>query len=320
MTGSGVVGTGSPAAAPPGAEGPRLAGVLPGMLGVLCFSGTAVATRVAGPVFGPVVLTCSRIVIAAALGMVTLTILRRWQWPGRKLLPSVLIAGLGMGVGYPLFLTLALVEAPAYHGAVVIGLVPAATALLAAARNRERLSGRFWFGCAVGFSAVLIFGLAESGFTVRLADLWLLAAVVSTAIGYVEGARVSAAIGAVPALCWAMILLAPFAAIVGIVAASAGDFGTISWSAWLGFGYAGVLSMFLGSVFWYRGLAAGGTGRIGQLNLAQPFLAIVWAALLLGEHIGWGVPVTVAIVLGCMVLCLGRPAEKPKPELDPVVR
>jgi EamA-like transporter family len=70
-----------------------------------------------------------------------------------------------------------------------------------------------------------------------------------------------------------------------------------------GLGYAGVISMFSASLAWYRGLAAGGTARIGQLNLAQPLLAIGWLALL-GEHITWPAPVTAAIVLCCMAVNL----------------
>jgi hypothetical protein len=62
--------------------------------------------------------------------------------------------------------------------------------------------------------------------------------------------------------------------------------------------------MFLASLAWYRGLAAGGTARIGQLNLAQTFLAVGWSVLLLGEHITWAVPVTAVIVLCCMAVCL----------------
>ena len=69
--------------------------------------------------------------------------------------------------------------------------------------------------------------------------------------------------------------------------------------------------MFAGSLAWYRGLAAGGTARIGQLNLGQPILAIAWSALLLGEQIGWAVPVTAAVVLASMAVCLRTGRTRP---------
>ena len=53
--------------------------------------------------------------------------------------------------------------------------------------------------------------------------------------------------------------------------------------AWIGFAYVSVFSMFIGFFFWYRGMAAGGIARVGQVQLVQPFLTLVGAALLLGE-------------------------------------
>ena len=54
-------------------------------------------------------------------------------------------------------------------------------------------------------------------------------------------------------------------------------------TAWLGFAYVSVISMFLGFFAWYAGLARGGVAKIGQVQLAQPVLSLVWAALILGE-------------------------------------
>jgi drug/metabolite transporter (DMT)-like permease len=271
---------------------------------VLCFSGTAPATRVAAPAFGADVLTWSRIVIAAGLGAVTLVATGRLRRPGRAWLPGLLTAGLGQAVGYPLFLGLAVERVPAYHGAVVVGLTPAATAVLAVVRGGERPRLRFWLACGTGFCAVLVFALVQGGGTLRAADGWLVAAVLSAAIGYVEGARVSRAIGAVSTLCWMMLLLAPVAAVALAMLVPTHGFAALTPAAWVGFGYAGVVSMFLGSVLWYRALAVGGTGRIGQLNLVQPFLAITWSVLLLSEHLTWVVPITAAVVLACMAVCL----------------
>jgi len=277
---------------------------------VLCFSGTAPATRVAAAVFGPTALTAGRILIAAALGVLTLLIMRRWRWPERPTIVGLLIAGTGQAVGYPLFLALAVERVPAYHGAVVIGLTPAATATLSALRLGERLRPRFWLACLLGSASVAAFAIAAGGGRLQVADAWLVAAVLSAAIGYVEGARVARQIGGAETLCWAMILLAPAAAVVMVVSVSTRVFPPIPAQAWVGFGYAGVASMFLGSVLWYRALAVGGTARIGQLNLAQPFLAITWSSLLLGEELGWAVPITAALVLACMLVCLNSPSPR----------
>jgi drug/metabolite transporter (DMT)-like permease len=294
------------------------AGVALGCAGVLCFSGTAPATRVAAPVFGADLLTWSRILIAAVLGGFTLALTRRLRWPGRSLLPGLLAAGLGLAVGYPLFLGLAMQRAPAYQGAIVIGLAPAATAVLAALRAGERPRPAFWAACAIGLAAVLAFALSEGAGRMP-ANGWLVAAVLSVAIGYVEGARVSRSIGAAAALCWAMILLAPLALIGLVILLPVRDFNGLTPTAWFSLGYAGVASMFLGSVLWYQALAVGGTAAIGQLNLAQPFLAITWSALFLSEQLPWRVPAAAAVVLACMAVCINSRASDPQGASAPPV-
>jgi drug/metabolite transporter (DMT)-like permease len=174
-----------------------------------------------------------------------------------------------------------------------------------------------------GLAAVTGYAATNGGASAHIGDLLLAAGVLSCAVGYVEGARVARRIGATPALCWAMLLLAPAAVPLLAAAALTRHVAPIPASAWAGLGYTGVISMFAASLVWYRALAVGGTARIGQLNLAQPFLAIAWSALLLGEHITWAVPVTAAIVLCCMVVCLHNPpgqAAAPAASKDPARR
>ena len=55
--------------------------------------------------------------------------------------------------------------------------------------------------------------------------------------------------------------------------------------------------MFLGFFAWYAGLARGGVARVGQVQLAQPVLTLVWSALVLGESIGAFTAVTALVVL-----------------------
>nr|MDQ3363563.1 DMT family transporter [Actinomycetota bacterium] len=72
-------------------------------------------------------------------------------------------------------------------------------------------------------------------------------------------------------------------------------------AAWACFAYVSVVSMFLGFFAWYRGLAEGGVARVGQVQLSQPVLTLLWSALLLGERVG---PLTVL----CAVLVLASVA------------
>jgi drug/metabolite transporter (DMT)-like permease len=242
----------------------------------------------------------------------------RTRRPGREHLVGLLALGIGVAGLYPLCLALAVERVPANHAAVVLALVPAATAVVAALRHGERPALLFWSACAVGVGAVVAFALRLGGGSLRPADLLLLVAVVSSAIGYVEGAGVARQIGATAALCWSLVLLAPVV-VAGLVSALVlRPPQSVGATAWGGLAYTGIFSMFVGSIAWYRGLALGGTGRIGQLNLAQPILAIAWSALLLGEEIGWPVPATAVVVLAAMAVCLrtGQRRSRVPPSSD----
>jgi drug/metabolite transporter (DMT)-like permease len=276
-----------------------------GMLGMLAFSGTLPATRIAVPSLGPMILTFGRIEVAALLGAVTLLLLRQ-PIPPRRHWAGLLWMGTGLAIGYPLFISLALRDVPAVHGAVIIGLAPGATAALAVLRAGEHPSPGFWIAGTVGLSAIVAFAVMAGGGRVGAADGWLALAILSVAIAYVEGGRVSRALGGAIALCWAMVALAPVAAIPCALALWRHDWSADAnpASAWIGFAYAGVVSMFLGSVAWYRGLALGGIARVGQLNLLQPLAALLWSALLIGEQIGPSAAICATIVLAAMLVCI----------------
>lgn len=286
--------------------GPRWRdGLLAGGLGVLAFSGTLPATRAAVPFFGPTIITGARIEIAAVLGVLALVLTQRWRLPSRRHWPGILWTGLGLAVGYPLFIALALERVSSAHGAVVIGLAPAATALIAVIRAHERPPWRFWIACLLGTGAVVVFVVHQGSAAVDLADGWLVLAMLSVGLAYVEGGRVSRELGGATTLCWAMIALAPAVAVPLGLAVWTRDWpAPIPAEAWAGLCYAGIVSMFLGSVLWYRGLAAGGIARIGQLNLIQPLFALLWSALLLGERVTAVAVVCAIVVIAAMAVCI----------------
>jgi drug/metabolite transporter (DMT)-like permease len=210
------------------------------------------------------------------------------------------LVALGVVVGFPLFTSLALHRVPASHGAVVIGVLPAATAVAAVLRAGERPSPAFWAASSAGLLAVLAFALSQGGDGLGTADLELLAAVALCALGYAEGGRLSRELGGARTICWALVLSLPVTVAVAATAlATAGAHaGAV---AWLGFSYVSVVSMFLGFFAWYAGLARGGVAKIGQVQLAQAVLSLLWAALILGESVGVGTIAAALAVLVCVV-------------------
>lgn len=282
----------------------RSAGVVLGVLGMLGFSGTLVTTRVAVADFTPLNITCARIVMAGMLGAAFLFLTDQRNPPPRRFLLPILVMGLGLAVGYPFFLAMALETVPAVHAAVVTGLAPAATAVIAVLRTSERPPPAFWIACIVGFCAVFYFAYDAGGGHLSLADGWLFLGMLSLGIAYVEGGRVSRELGGSVTLSWAMLLLTPLATMPLVVGLDGFDAAAVSAASWVSLAYLGIFSMFLASVFWFRGLALGGIACIGQINLLLPLTALLWSALFLGEEITATAIVCAIIVFAAMIVCL----------------
>jgi drug/metabolite transporter (DMT)-like permease len=274
-------------------------GVALGALGILGFSFSLPATRLAVADLNPWIIAFGRATVAAVLAAAYLRATNAPR-PTAAQARSLAIAAIGVVIGFPLFTSLALEAQTAAHGAVVIAFLPAATAVAAVARAGERPSRRFWLASAAGLVAVLVFIAASEGDALssgpRTGDLYLLVATALCAVGYAEGGALSRTLGAPATICWSLVLSAPVSATVAAVAAASAGLhaGT---TAWLGFAYVSVISMFLAFFAWYAGLARGGVARVGQVQLAQPVLTLVWSALVLGEAVG---PFTVVAALAVL--------------------
>jgi drug/metabolite transporter (DMT)-like permease len=285
-----------------------------GALGVLAFSFSLPATRLAVEDLSPAVVGLGRALVAATLAAALLAV-RREPVPDRRDLPRLLLTGVGVVIGFPLFSSLALRELSSAHATVIVGLLPAATAAFAVARGGERPGRGFWAAAFAGLVAVLAFAVTQGAGGVATADLYVLLAVALCAFGYAEGGALSRRYGGWQVICWALVLTAP--ALVPVVAfAIAADGLSAGTDAWLGFAYVALFSMFLGFFAWYRGLALGGIARIGQIQLAQPVLTLVWAALLLGEQVTAATVAAALAVLACVGLTQRarvrtRPAQSP---------
>ncbi len=284
-------------------------GLIWGALGVIAFSLTLPATRAAVPELGSTIVGLGRALVAALLAGLLLLALRE-RPPARQHWPGLAIVVLGVVIGFPLCTALALRSVPAIHGAVVMGLVPAATAVMAVLRAGERPPQIFWFACLGGIAASFIFAAVEGAGHPQAADLFLFAAVALVALGYAEGGRLARELGGWRVICWALLFAVPFLVIP--VALAVADRGvTASPSAWIGFAYVSVVSMFLGFFAWYHGLALGGIARVGQVQLLQPALTLGWGALLLGESVS-----AQAILASLLVVAsvgLARWSWKPQP-------
>ncbi|CAD5370139.1 Uncharacterized transporter YdeK [Rubrivivax sp. A210] len=285
-----------------------------GALGVVIFAMTLPMTRLAvggsdDPQLPPAFVTAGRAAVAGLLSVLYLLAVRAPR-PQRRHLPALVLSALGTVLGFPLFLSLALRQVDAMHAAVVTGVLPLATAVVAALALRQRPSAGFWACAVAGCALVLAFAAWKGSGQLVPADGWLLLAVGSAAVGYVAGARVSAVLPAPQVICWLLVGALPLTLPAMLMLWPQ---ATVRASAWLGFAYASVFSMWLGFFAWYRGLALGGVVRVSQVQLLQPFLALLFAVPVLGETLE---PLTLLFSLAVIaVVFVGRrmPVRVPAP-------
>lgn len=275
-------------------------GWLNGLTGVIIFSGSLPATRIAVREMDPFFLTFSRASIAGVLAIMLILFLSQAR-PQRHQLVSLVVVAAGVVVGFPLLTAMALQHVTSAHSIVFLGLLPMATAIFGVVRGGERPKLAFWIFSVAGSLLVMGFALLQKGSVSVTGDLLMLASVIVCGLGYAEGAKLSRELGGWQVICWALIISLPLM-LVATLETLPERIGEISLQAWLSLGYVSLFSMLIGFIFWYRGLAAGGIAAVGQLQLLQPFFGLGLSATLLSETVS---PMMIFITLGVILCVIG---------------
>ncbi|MBA2965432.1 MULTISPECIES: DMT family transporter [Ramlibacter] len=285
---AGAPSPGAAGRAAPRLQARELRGLWLGLLGVAIFALTLPMTRLAvgtpaAPQLSGVFIALGRAVVAAGLSIAFL-LATRAPLPRRGDWPALALTAAGVVFGFPLLTSVAMRYVEAVHAAVIIGVLPLATAAVGAWLHRQRPSAGFWACAGVGSLLVVAFALLRSGGSTLLhpADLLLLAATACAAVGYGWGARLSQTMRAEHVICWALVLALPLTLPLTWLSRPQAP---VAAPAWWAFGYVAVFSMWLGFFAWYRGLSQGGTVRVSQVQLVQPFLSMLFAVPLLGERL-----------------------------------
>jgi drug/metabolite transporter (DMT)-like permease len=271
-----------------------------GFLGILGFSLTLPATRVAVVDLDPTFVGLGRGIVAAGFAAVGL-IIARSSFPNRRQWFRLAATAMGVVIGFPLLSAMAMETVPASHGAVIVGLTPLTTALFGVWLARERPSPLYWAATIIGSAVIVTFALVTGAGSLQIADMLLLGAIVSVGFGYAEGARLSKELGAWQTISWALLVSVP-ALLYPVILTAPTNLDAVSGMSLLGFGYVSVVSMYLAFFAWYKGLAMGGIARIGQLQLLQPFITMIAASQILHEVLQISQIIVAIFVLGCVIV------------------
>lgn len=273
-------------------------GWINGFLGMIIFSGSLPATRVAVLEFDPLFLTAVRALVAGLLAGAMLLLSAQKRPQRQDIWPLILVA-LGVVIGFPLLTALALQHTTSAHSLVYIGLLPLATACFGVLRGGEHPRPAFWAFSILGSLLVAAFALSQGSGSSWIGDAFMLAAVVLCGLGYAEGAVLTRKLGGWQVICWALVISLPVAVLLVWYAAPA-NWPVASGKAWVSLGYVSIFSMLIGFIFWYRGLSMGGIAAVGQLQLLQPFFGLALAGWLLQETIQPSMIAVMAGVLACV--------------------
>lgn len=256
--------------------------MLLGLTAVALFSLTLPATRMALESFHPLFIGTGRGLLAAVLATIYL-IASKCRRPTKQEFKYLLLVVMGVGFGFPVFTALAMGYVDASHGGVMLGIMPLTTAAAGALLFKERPSRGFWMMALLGSALVIAFSLIRGNGSLHWADLALLIAVITGSTAYAVGGYLSKSLGGLQVISWALVMALPIymATVIWFLPA----FADVTATAWTGFLYAALVSQFLGFLPWFRGLALGGIARVGQTQLIQPFITILFSAWLLGESI-----------------------------------
>jgi drug/metabolite transporter (DMT)-like permease len=192
--------------------------------------------------------------------------------------------------------------------ALILGATPIFAALIGLAFGLERLSRRFWIAAAVSFAGVGFVALGASGGVSADARGDLLGiATAATWAGYsvaiaplmerYSASRISAV---VLSLGWVLI------ALVGFPQAAGQDYG-LGWEVWVLLAFATLGPLVVTNVLWFRSLHRIGASRATLVANLQPFVAAVFALVLLSERMTWLQVVGGILIAGGILTARRRP-------------
>jgi drug/metabolite transporter (DMT)-like permease len=273
-------------------------GLLLGVAGVVMFALSIPMTRLAGgsaaaPQLDPAFVAFGRAAVAGLLSVAYLLLTGARRPRGREW-GLLAFTAAGVVFGWPLLLGFAVRHVDAVHASVVSGVLPLATAVIGALALRQRPSLGFWACALAGLALVVGFAAWRGAGGLEMADGLLLGAVVCASAGYVSGARLSTSFSAEQVICWVLVISLPITVPLAVLTRPTAP---VAASAWMGFAYVSLVSMWIGFFAWYRGLALGGTLRVSQVQVMQPFLSMLFAVPLLGEQLDAMTVVFAAAVL-----------------------
>lgn len=228
----------------------------------------------------------------------------------------VIVLGLLGNVAYQLCFIFSLDWTLAGNASLLLATTPVWTMMLSHAVGHERLDGRVAAGI-VGTLAGIVLVILGRGDELSLGsqtirgDLLMVLASILWSIYTVGGQTTVGRYGALRMTAWTLWVGTPVIVLMGVPDLVRTDWSGVSVAGWGGVFYAGVLSIGVAYLLWYRGVQRLGNNRTAVYSNLVPVAALITAWLWLGEVPGPLQLAGAAIILGGVSLARLAPPRTP---------
>ncbi len=272
-------------------------------LTILLFALTPITTRLAGEQISGVTLGVLR-VVGSGLFAFPLLLLCRVPIPAEtESWTLVLVSAVGSFAGFPLLFSIGVRLTSASHAGIIMATMPLITSVLGLVIEGRRPRAVWFAGTILAFAgeALLVANGDATPGTIA-GDAIVLVACVMCAGGFAAGGRLAQRIDPLAATLWAIAV-----ASLGFLPAAVLMVGTVDWQALTPLTWLALLHITLGAsvlayMSWFWALSRGGIARVATFQFAQPVLVLVFAALILGEHMPAQLIVASLVVVGGIAL------------------
>lgn len=239
--------------------------------------------------FRPLAYGSIRYAAAALLAAVTTVVLERsLAVGGRRSVALTLVASLFLLANQVSFVY-ALKLGSATTVALILGTTPIFAAIAASLVGLERLPARFWLAAAVSFGGVALVALGSGGslsadlagdlLGIALAITWACYSVtIAPLMRRTSPHRISAVV--------LLVVCIPFVALSAPQLA-AQSYGSLGALVWLCLAFAVVGPLYLTNLLWFTAIGRVGPSRATLATNVQPFVAAIFASLVLSEDLSW---------------------------------
>lgn len=237
--------------------------------------------------FPEVSFNAMRLVLAAAVFLIAILRLERQPTLTRRDWATLVGLALVGTVLYQLFFLAGIARTSVANSALMFGCTPVAVAIMTSIAGHERLTVARWAGAALSLAGIyaLVGHRAELSAATFIGDLLVFCGMLCWSLYSVAAQPLLKRHAPLVVTGWAMVIGAVLYGVVAIPALIQTDWGRISALSWVLMTASSLLALALSYMIWYTAVQRIGSARTSVYSNLTPIVAMIVAAVWLGERI-----------------------------------